>query len=196
MTSVTTTISWVWVHSSGATRHYDRVSSEDSHLLTLDYSEIGPVELSVTFSSHLCNKTTVITYLGKTVYSCLEVCVCPTLSLSTVEGVLTSVYLRSRTLVIESKDCISSPQNYRIQISSFDSPTLLVVLPFNTTVEYDLGDIMSLKYIRVELVDTSSSTTIDEMDATILHVYDTVTPSLPGLYVHIQPLFIQCLLVV
>ena len=191
MASVATTISWVGDHSSGATRHYERVSSEDSHLLTLDYSETGPVEISVTFSSHLCNKTTVITYLGKTVCSCLEVCVPHSLTIhSPVEGVLTSVYLRSRTLVIESRDCISSPQNYRIRISSFDTPTLLVVLPFNTTVEYDLGDIMSLKYIRVELVDTSSNTTIDEMDATILHVYDTVTPSLPGLYVHIQPLFI------
>ena len=184
MTSVTTTISWVWVHSSGATRHYDRVSSEDSHLLTLDYSEIGPVEISVTFSSHFCNKTTVNTYLGKTVCSCLEVCVPH--SLSTVEGVFTSVYLRSRTLVIESKDCISSPQNYRIQISSFDTPTLLVVLPFNTTVELNTTELSCLK----------SNTTIDEMDATILHVYDTVTPSLPGLYVHMQPLFIRCLLVV
>ena len=125
---------------------------------------------------------------------------CPTLplslSLSTVEGVLTSVYPRSRTLVIESKDCVSSPQNYRIRISSFDTPTLLVVLLFNTIVEFDFGDVMSLKHIRVELFEILSNTTIDEMDTTILHVYDTVTPSLPGLYVHMQPLFIRCLLVV
>ena len=73
MTAEATTISWVGV--SGAMRHYERVSSEGSHLLTLDYSETGPVEISVTFSGHLCNKTTVITYLGKTVCSCLIVCV-------------------------------------------------------------------------------------------------------------------------
>ncbi|CAI8047789.1 hypothetical protein GBAR_LOCUS26447, partial [Geodia barretti] len=41
MEPVNTTISWRGVHSSGA-RHYERGSSEDSHLLTLDYSETGP----------------------------------------------------------------------------------------------------------------------------------------------------------
>jgi hypothetical protein len=59
---VNTTISWRGVHSSGA-RHYERGSSEDSHLLTLDYSETGPVEIAVTFSSAVCNKTTVTHYL-------------------------------------------------------------------------------------------------------------------------------------
>ena len=34
-------ISWCGVHVSGA-RHYERGSFEDSHLLTLDYSETGP----------------------------------------------------------------------------------------------------------------------------------------------------------
>ena len=58
--AVNTTISWRGVHSSGA-RHYERGSSEDSHLLTLDYSETGPVEIAVTFSSAVCNKTTTIT---------------------------------------------------------------------------------------------------------------------------------------
>ena len=56
-----TTISWHGVHSSGAT-HYERGSSEDSHLLTLDYSETGPVEIAVTFSSAVCNKTSSLTY--------------------------------------------------------------------------------------------------------------------------------------
>ena len=64
MEPVDTTISWRGVHSSGA-RHYERGSSEDSHLLTLDYSETGPVEIAVTFSSAVCNKTTVIHYLSK-----------------------------------------------------------------------------------------------------------------------------------
>ena len=65
MEPVNTTISWRGVHSSGA-RHYERGSSEDSHLLTLDYSETGPVEIAVTFSSAVCNKTTVTHYLSKT----------------------------------------------------------------------------------------------------------------------------------
>ena len=149
MTSVATTISWVWVHSWGDTRHYERVSSEDSHLLTLDYSETGPVEISVTFSSHLCNKTTVTHYLGNVLLSCGVWSLRPSLSPSfppllplspyiynsTVEGVLTSVYLRSRTLVIESIDCISSPQNYRIIITT---PPTTTNVSFNETVEYNL----------------------------------------------------------
>ena len=65
MTSLNTTIIWRGVHSSG----YESGSSDDSHLLTLDYSETGPVEIAVTFSSTVCNKTTTIThYLGKTWY--------------------------------------------------------------------------------------------------------------------------------
>ncbi|CAI8053492.1 hypothetical protein GBAR_LOCUS29246 [Geodia barretti] len=141
---VNTTISWRGVHSSGA-RHYERGSSEDSHLLTLDYSETGPVEIAVTFSSAVCNKTTVTHYL--------------------VEGVLTSVYLRSRTLVIESRDCVGDRENYRIIIAT---PTTLVKVSFNATVEYDLGDIVSSgTEITVQLVETTSNTIIDEMTYTI-----------------------------
>ena len=84
MEPVNTTISWRGVHSSGA-RHYERGSSEDSHLLTLDYSETGPVEIAVTFSSAVCNKTTVTHYLGKTVFLSCGVCVCATLSTSTLQ---------------------------------------------------------------------------------------------------------------
>ena len=184
MTAEATTISWVGVHSSGAMRHYERVSSEGSHLLTLDYSETGPVEISVTISSHLCNKTTVITYLSKTVCSCLEVCVCYSpLYLSSVEGVLTSVYLRSRTLVIESRDCISSPQNYRIIITT---PPTTTNVSFNETVEYDLEDVRPGTTVTVQLVETTStsSTIIDERNYTIPYPTPTrtptVTPTEPG----------------
>ena len=58
-----TTISWRG--RDGATG-YERAGSGDSHLLTLDYSETGPVEIAVTFSSSVCNKTTITHYNGKT----------------------------------------------------------------------------------------------------------------------------------
>jgi hypothetical protein len=151
---VNTTISWRGVHSSGA-RHYERGSSEDSHLLTLDYSETGPVEIAVTFSSAVCNKTTVTHYLE----------------------VLTSVHLRSRTLVIESRDsCIASPENYTIIIAT---PTKVVNVSFNATVEYDLGDIVSSgTVITVQLVETTSNTIIDERNYTITYPTSTETPML------------------
>ena len=60
--SVNTTISWRG--RDGATG-YERAGSGDSHLLTLDYSETGPVEIAVTFSSSVCNKTTITHYNGK-----------------------------------------------------------------------------------------------------------------------------------
>ena len=62
--NVTTIISWRG--NSGAT-HYERGSSENSHLLTLDYSVTGPMEIAVTFSSAVCNKTSSVNYtLSKT----------------------------------------------------------------------------------------------------------------------------------
>ena len=57
--SVNTTISWRG--RDGATG-YERAGSGDSHL---DYSETGPVEIAVTFSSSVCNKTTITHYNGK-----------------------------------------------------------------------------------------------------------------------------------
>ena len=65
MISVNTTISWRG--RDGATG-YERAGSGDSHLLTLDYSETGPVEISVTFSSSVCNKTTITHYNGKIIF--------------------------------------------------------------------------------------------------------------------------------
>ncbi|CAI8047792.1 hypothetical protein GBAR_LOCUS26447 [Geodia barretti] len=77
MEPVNTTISWRGVHSSGA-RHYERGSSEDSHLLTLDYSETGPVEIAVTLSSAVCNKTTTITLDRKRCLTASETTPTPT----------------------------------------------------------------------------------------------------------------------
>ena len=168
--ALNTTISWRGVHSSGAT-HYERGSSEDSHLLTLDYSETGPVEIAVTFSSAVCNKTTVTHYLGKTVF--LSCGVCHSLHIySAVEGVLTSVSLRSRTLVIESRDCIASPENYRIVVTSTDTPsTELVNVSFSPTIEHDVGDVVrpNTQYtITVVLVETTSNTIVEERNEVII----------------------------
>ena len=173
---MTTTISWSGVHSSGAT-HYER---GDSHLLTLDYSETGPVEIAVTFSSAVCNKTTVTHYLGKTVF--LSCGVCHSLHIySAVEGVLTSASLRSRTLVIESRDCIASPENYRIVVTSTDTPsTELVNISFSPTIEHDVGDVVrpNTQYtIRVQIVETSSDVIIDEMSTAIMYTTAIETPS-------------------
>jgi hypothetical protein len=149
-------ISWHRVHGSEGILS-ERANSEGSHLLKLDYSETGPLEITVKFSSHVCSKSTVIHYL--------------------VEGVLTSVYLRSRTLVIESRDsCIASPENYTIIIAT---PTKVVNVSFNATVEYDLGDIVSSgTVITVQLVETTSNTIIDERNYTITYPTSTETPML------------------
>ena len=174
-----TTISWHGVHSSGATR-YERGSSEDSHLLTLDYSETGPVEIAVTFSSAVCNKTTVTHYLGKTVF--LSCGVCHSLHIySAVEGVLTSVSLRSRTLVIESRDCIASPENYRIVVTSTDTPsTELVNVSFSPTIEHDVGDVVrpNTQYtITVVLVETTSNTIVEERNEVITFIVPSLGAS-------------------
>ena len=182
MESMSTTISWHGVNSSGAT-HYERGSSENSHLLTLDYSETGPVEIAVTFSGAVCNKTTVTHYLGKTVF--LSCGVCHSLHIySAVEGVLTSVSLRSRTLVIESRDCIASPENCRIVVTSTDTPsTELVNVSFSPTIEHDVGDVVrpNTQYtIRVQILETSSGAVIDHNTTTIMYHLPTETPSEPS----------------
>ena len=153
------------------------VTTEDSYLLTLYYSETGPVEIAVTFSSAVCNKTTVTHYLGKTVFLSCGVCVCHSLHIySAVEGVLTSVYLRSRTLVIESRDsCIASPENYAIIIAT---PTKVVNMSFNATVEYNVGEVSPGDVITVQLVETTSNTIIDERNYTITGVLYTSTKNL------------------
>ena len=42
--------------------HYE---NDSYYLLTIDYNETGPLEIAVTFSSNVCNKTTVIQYNSK-----------------------------------------------------------------------------------------------------------------------------------
>ena len=138
------------------------------------------MEIAVTLSSAFCIKTTVTHYLGKTVF--LSCGVCHSLHIySAVEGVLTSVSLRSRTLVIESRDCIASPENYRIVVTSTDTPsTELVNISFSPTIEHDVGDVVrpNTQYtIRVQIVEKSSNTTTDEMTTTVMWLMSSPTSS-------------------
>ena len=59
LVSVNITISWR--RRDGGTG-YERAGHGNSHLLTLDYSETGPLEI---FSSSVCNKSTFTHYEGK-----------------------------------------------------------------------------------------------------------------------------------
>ena len=54
--SRTPTISWYRVNSTDDV-HYENASSEESHLLMIDYLETGPLKIAVTYSSPACNKT-------------------------------------------------------------------------------------------------------------------------------------------
>ena len=61
LTSVNQIISWHSV-SMNDIIHYE---NDSYYLLTIDYSETGPLEIAVTFSSNVCSKTTVIQYNSK-----------------------------------------------------------------------------------------------------------------------------------
>ena len=52
--------------------HYERGKSEGYHTLRLNYSVTGLLlEIAVTFSSGVCNKTSVTQYHGKKVVCCV-----------------------------------------------------------------------------------------------------------------------------
>ena len=85
------------------------------------------------------------------------------------------MYLRSRTLVIESIDCVGDRENYRTIIAT---PTKLVNVSFNATVEYNVGEVSPGDVITVKLVETTSNTIIDEMTYTIMYPTSTITPIL------------------
>ena len=98
-----------------------------------------------------------------------------------VKGVLTSISLNT-SLIIESRDCIASPENYTLVVSFTNTDTDLqqsVNISFNSTVVHDVGDMLmpDTEYlIIVVLVETTSDTVIDEMNTTIR------TPPQPGYY--------------
>ena len=148
--------------------------SEESHLLTIDYSETGPLEISVTFSRDDCNKTTIAHTSGK--WSIVSLLIAQLIC--TVGGILANVTLSSRILAVESRDCIARSELYSIVIIITNMDTGLnqtVNIPFNTTVQYPLVDDLTPLLIRVNIVYTPSNTIIDEWDPEIMY-----TPPTPG----------------
>ena len=95
---------------------------------------------------------------------------------------LTGISLNT-SLIIESRDCIASPENYTLVVSFTNTDTDLqqpVNISFNSTVVHDVGGIMlmadNVYLIIVVLVETTSDIVIDEMNTTIR------TPPQPGYY--------------
>ena len=136
------------------------------------------MEIAVTFCSEVCNKTTVTNYTSKTDVLMYTVF---TASPYIVERVLTGVSLRDKSLlVIESRDCIARPENYRIVVTSTDMTlTQLVNVTFNQIIEHDVGGLVepgSQYTIRVEMVESTSGVVIDERDYTIINTTTTETP--------------------
>ena len=97
---------------------YDGI--DESYLLILNYSVTGLLEISVTFSSHVCSKT---------VISCVSLSLMVTFC--TARAVLTGVSVNGTTLIIQSRDCIASPENYRIIATFTNTSTELVNVSFN-----------------------------------------------------------------
>ena len=138
--------------------------------------------IAVTFSNEVCSKTTVTNYTSKTNNSNMLHAYHFHIFLGIVERVLTGVSLRDQSLlVIESRDCIASPENYSIIVTSMTDMTLtqLVNVTFNQTIEHDVGGLVepgSQYIIRVELVETTSGVVIDERNYTIINTSTTETP--------------------
>ena len=99
---------------------------------------------------------------------------------------MTAVSLKDKSLlVIESRDCIAKPENYkyRILVASTDTQptTELVITYISLIIEHDVGDLLEpgARYtIRVELLETTSGITIDVINTTILYSADE--PSVTG----------------
>ena len=98
---------------------------------------------------------------------------------------IANVSLRSRTLVIESRDCIASPQRYDIVVTFIDSPsTEPANIPFSPHIEIDaesnvISPISSFT-ITVQVVETVSGTIIDEVATTLMDTTTTTEAGLPS----------------
>ena len=88
---------------------------------------------------------------------------------------LKSISLSSTTLIIESRDCIGNPENYRIVATFTDTSIELVDIPFSATVRSDVADLTpnTPYYITVTIVETSSNITIDEKNTSITNTSST-----------------------
>ena len=136
----------------------------------------------MTFSNEVCSKTTVINYTSRIEHvTCILFLKLPVMYIS-VERVLTGVSLRDKSLlVIESRDCIARPENYRIVVTSMTDMTLtqLVNVTFNQKIEHDVGGLVepgSQYPLRVELVETMSDIVIAERNYIIINTTTTETP--------------------
>ena len=79
-------------------------------------------------------------------------------------------------LIIESRDCITSPENYSIVVTITNIDTELeqtVNISFNTKVYYDLEDELTPHLIRVSVVHSASSIVVDEWNPVIMHTPPT-----------------------
>ena len=103
----------------------------------------------------------------------------------TVSSILISVELNSTSfLIIESRDCIASPENYSIVVTINDTDTKLLNVTFNSNIQYDVGDQLmpNIHYIiRTVIIERTSSTVIDE-NITIIMYSD---PTGYSLYMHV-----------
>ena len=87
---------------------------------------------------------------------------------------LKDISLSSTTLIIESRNCTASPENYRIVVSSTDTPytELLNV----SSIEHDVGGLVapgSQYTVRVQLIEITSDTVIDERNYTLVNTTTT-----------------------
>ena len=110
----------------------------------------------------------------------LSVCVCvdsPHLPLFSVEKVLKDISQSSTTLIIESRDCTASPENYRIVVSSTDTPyTELLNVLFSPTIEHDVGGLVAPGSQYTVRVQITSDTVIDERNYTLVNTTTTADP--------------------
>ena len=173
MTSQTPTVSWQRVQNSEDT-NTEMAGSLHHHLLQVNHPVTGMLEISVQYSSSVCEELSSVLYTGEPSCTlCQTTCtyVIPLYSLL-VEGVLTNISLDTR-LSIESRDCIASPENYILVVTFTNTDTELrqsVDISFNSIVEYDVGDMLmtdTVYLIIVELLETTTDTVIDEMNTTI-----------------------------
>jgi hypothetical protein len=151
MTSQTPTVTWHRVQDS-EDKYSEKAGSKNYHQLYINHSVTGMLDIDITYSNGVCEKSNATKY--------------------NVEGVLTSISLNT-SLIIESRDCIASPENYTLVVSFTNTDTDLqqsVNISFNSTVVHDVGDMLmadTVYLIIVVLVETTSDTVIDEMNTTI-----------------------------
>ena len=96
--------------------------------------------------------------------------------------------MNSTVLSIESRDCITSPENYSIVVTINDTDTKLLNVTFNSNIQYDVGDQLmpNIQYIiRTVIIEMTSSTVIDE-NITIIMYSTSTDPTGYSLYMHVS----------